>query len=137
MHLPCSSTPVGLFSQTCFYKEECCPQYYNSEGSSINHLSRLNSTASALAVYASHYGHPACARLASVCWSDFDGWDSHPLGYKRNFKDHLTLFQSTGLSLAPCNRWFLFLPLNNLQIYVLIKEEPRCSDINHNIVVSK
>ena len=89
-------------------RKSAVPTITTMKAPTLNYLSRLNSTASALAVYASHYGHPACARLASVCWSDFDGWDLHPLGYKRNFKDHLILFQSTGLSLAPCNLWFLF-----------------------------
>ena len=92
-------------------RKSAAPSITTVKAPTINHLSRLNSTASALAVYASHYGHPACARLASVCWSDFDGWDSHPLGYKRNFKDHLILFQSTGLSLAPRNLWLTLVRL--------------------------
>jgi len=65
----------------CFLSKEYCPQYKNSEGSNVEFLSRLNHTAFAVAVYASHFGHPTYARLASGCWSDFTGWDSHPLGY--------------------------------------------------------
>ena len=62
-------------------------------------LSRLNHTASALAVYASKAGLPRHhARLASGCWPDSSGRAFHPQGSYKGFQTHvmfvILLFQA-------------------------------------------
>ena len=60
------------------------PRSDKAEGSPRVGLSRLNSTAWALAVYASQGGLPhRHARLASGCWPGSTGWDWLPTGLLR------------------------------------------------------
>ena len=70
--LPCSSTPVGPTHQAM----QCvgaAPDLSTTRAPAFV-LSRLNHTASALAVYASQAGSPRHhARLASGCWPDSSG----------------------------------------------------------------
>ena len=70
--LPCSSTPVGPTHQAM----QCvgaAPDLSTTKAPAFV-LSRLNHTASALAVYASQAGLPRRhARLASGCWPDSPG----------------------------------------------------------------
>jgi hypothetical protein len=66
-------------------------------------ISRLIHTASALAVYASSFGFPTLARLASGGWQTLTGWDSNPLDSIGEFQagSPACLFQRPRLSLAP------------------------------------
>ena len=49
-------------------------------------ISGLVHTASALAVYASRFGFPTLARLASGGWHALTGWDSNPLDSSGEFQ---------------------------------------------------
>jgi hypothetical protein len=80
--LPCSSTPVGPTHQAM----QCvgaAPDLSNTKAPAFV-LSRLNHTASALAVYASQAGSPRHhARLASGCWPSSSGRAWLPAGFHR------------------------------------------------------
>ena len=70
--LPCSPTPVGPTHQAM----QCvgAAPAMSTAKAPAKQLSRLNHTASALAVYASQAGSPRRhARLASGCWPDSSG----------------------------------------------------------------
>ena len=80
--LPCSPTPVGPTHQAV----QCvgaAPAVSTTRAPAFV-LSRLNHTASALAVYASQAGSPRRhARLASGCWPDSSGRAWLPAGFHR------------------------------------------------------
>ena len=80
--LPCSSTPVGPTHQAI----QCvgaAPAMSTTKAPAFV-LSRLNHTASALAVYASQAGSPRHhARLASGCWPNSSGRAWLPVGFQR------------------------------------------------------
>lgn len=80
--LPCSSTPAGPTHQAI----RCAgtaPDLSTTKAPAFV-LSRLNHTASALAVYASQAGSPRHhARLASGCWPDSSGRAWLPAGFHR------------------------------------------------------
>ena len=82
-HLPCSPTPTGPPCQAVSARR-CCPRYLHDEGPSDHILSRLNHTASAVAVYASSPGSPPTnARLASGCRLRSAEWDWLPTEWLR------------------------------------------------------
>jgi len=80
--LPCSPTPVGPTHQAM----QCvgaAPAVSTTKAPAFV-LSRLNHTASALAVYASQAGSPRHhARLASGCWPGSSGRAWLPAGFQR------------------------------------------------------
>jgi len=80
--LPCSSTPAGPTHQAM----QCvgaAPDLSTTKAPAFV-LSRLNHTASTLAVYASQAGSPRHhARLASGCWPDSSGRACLPAGFHR------------------------------------------------------
>jgi len=80
--LPCSPTPAGPTHQAM----QCvgaAPTASTAKAPALK-LSRLNHTASALAVYASQAGSPRHhARLASGCWPDSSGRAWLPAGFHR------------------------------------------------------
>ena len=80
--LPCSPTPVGPTHQAI----QCvgaAPAVSTAKAPAFV-LSRLNHTASALAVYASQAGSPRHhARLASGCWPSSSGRAWLPAGFQR------------------------------------------------------
>ena len=79
--LPCSSTPVGPHRSGHCDHVRCDPRIDHGEGTHEIQLSRLNHTASTLAVYASQLGLPLChARLASGRWPSVTGQAS-PVGF--------------------------------------------------------
>jgi hypothetical protein len=64
------------------------PAYTKAKPPAGNKLSRLNRTASALAVYASPRPlRGRHARLASGCWLGFAGWDWLPTGFHRKVSE--------------------------------------------------
>ena len=80
--LPCSPTPVGPTHQAM----PCvgAAPAMSTAKAPAKQLSRLNHTASALAVYASQAGSPRHhARLASGCWPDSSGRAWLPAGFHR------------------------------------------------------
>jgi hypothetical protein len=82
-HAPHSSTPAGPVHQALALHRRG-PRSVHDEGSRLWRLSRLNHTASALAVYASQAGLPRHhARLASGCWPDSSGRACLPAGFQR------------------------------------------------------
>lgn len=69
----------------------CCPRSFHDEGSRKSHISRLDPTALALAVYASPRRLPKQdARLASGCWLDFAGRDWLPSEFERSVSEDAT-----------------------------------------------
>jgi hypothetical protein len=70
--MPCSPTPEVLLPDL-FSKSSVAFRYVQDVGSSMFRISGLNHTAYPLAVYASPFGCPYSARLASSCWSGLSG----------------------------------------------------------------
>ena len=88
--LPCSPTPAGPVHQA-LRCTGAAPALSTTKAPALR-LSRLNHTASALAVYASQDGLPRHhARLASGCWPDSSGRASYPQGSTERFPTHLML----------------------------------------------
>ena len=80
--LPCSPTPAGPTHQA-MRCAGAAPAVSTTKAPAFV-LSRLNHTASALAVYASQAGSPRHhARLASGCWPDSSGRAWLPAGFQR------------------------------------------------------
>jgi len=89
---PCHSLP----SQ----QDGIAPATLNTKAATINPLSRLIHKASVPAVYASSFGLPTLARLASDRVTALIGWDSNPLDSFSKFQVWLSrhLFQRSRLS---------------------------------------
>ena len=110
-HLPCSPTPSGPPCQAVSARR-CCPRCLHDEGPSDHILSRLNHTASAVAVYASSPGSPpANARLASGCRLRSAEWDWLPTEWLRKVSNaYFTLSPFPRLDLARIDRMFTCAP---------------------------
>jgi hypothetical protein len=67
-------------------QEGVAPATQKTKAAAFNSFSRLVHTALALAIYASSFGFPTLARLASGGWQTLTGWDLNPLDSKANFK---------------------------------------------------
>ncbi len=74
----------------CHWASEYRPRQTEHEGRSILVFSRLIHTASLLAVYASSFGFPALARLASGRVTALTGWVSNPLDSSGEFQSGFT-----------------------------------------------
>jgi hypothetical protein len=95
--LPCSPTPAGERVRPLRHAH-AAPALTTTKAPALQ-LSRLNHTASALAVYASQDGSPHHhARLASGCRPGSTGRASHPQGSYKRFQTHvmfvILLFQA-------------------------------------------
>jgi hypothetical protein len=79
------------------------PAHRKTKAAAFNRFSRLHHTASALTVYASSFGFPTLARLASGGWQALTGWASNPWDSKANFTygGYPILSQRSRLGLAP------------------------------------
>ena len=82
--MPCSPTPAGPIAPDHPRCIDTAPAKIKTKAPATRLLSRLNHTASALAVYASQGGSPLHhARLASGCWSSSTGRVWLPAGFLR------------------------------------------------------
>ena len=85
-HMPCSSTPADRMRQAVRDTPDIAFRSVDGVGSAFSHVSRLNDTACALAVYASRFGLLQYrARLAPRWWPTLTGQDSHLPGCIRRF----------------------------------------------------
>ena len=89
VRMPCSSTPARPNAPGHKVRWHG-PRSVHDEGSCEIRLSRLNSTASGLTVYASPQGlPPKDATLVSGCWPSSTGRDSQPVGFLRKVSEML------------------------------------------------